>query len=210
MEFVNHAAPDERTVQRLEAFSDIVIGFSLAQLGASLAFTKALTLNPGGLAAFIISFAIVCSLWYFHHRLFERFFVPAALPIVLNFVWLANVVLLVFVSVHSAGTGFSERNPTLLYFGLYALAYAILAVQTALGMRERPGDDPALHLKGIGNICFMTYWALVFCAAFAVVRQMPWTNGVGNALSMTFGIGAAGSIVMSVYFRRRKAALANA
>ena len=208
---MSHAASDERTVQRLEAFSDIVIGFSLAQLGASLAFTKpAMTLDAGGVAAFIISFAIVCSLWYFHHRLFERFFVPTALPIVLNFVWLANVVLLVFVSVHSAGTGFAERNPTLLYFGLYGLAYAILAVQTALGMRERPAADPALRLKGIGNICFMTYWALVFCAAFALVDQMPWSNSIGGDLSMTFGIGAAGSILMSIYFRRKKAALTNA
>jgi len=112
--------------------------------------------------------------------------------------------------VHSAGTGFAERNPTLLYFGLYGLAYAILAVQTALGMRERPAADPALRLKGIGNICFMTYWALVFCAAFALVDQMPWSNSIGGDLSMIFVIGAAGSILMSVYFRRKKAALTNA
>jgi hypothetical protein len=54
---------DERTVRRLEAFSDTVIGFSLAQLGASLAFTNAMTLGAGGIASLIFSFAIICSLW---------------------------------------------------------------------------------------------------------------------------------------------------
>lgn len=192
----------EHTVRRLEAFSDIVIGFSLAQLGASLQFTKAMTLDMRGVLAFVASFAIVCSLWYFHHRLFASYFVPKTLPIVLNFIWLAVVVLLVFVAVHSSADGFALRGPTLLYFCLYALAYAILAAQTALALRQLPEVPAEALTKGKRQVFFMAYWSLVFGVCWAAVYLEPWAYA-GNAISLTFLVGAAGSIAMQIYFRRR-------
>ena len=78
-------ASDERTAHRLEAFSDIVIGFGLAQLGAVLTLTKAMTRA-------------------------SRFNSLAA---------------------------FEHRNLDLLYFGLYAAAYAILATQNGIYFRKQ-------------------------------------------------------------------------
>ena len=197
---------EKETVHRLEAFSDIVIGFSLAQLGATLIFNKQNALDLGGLLTFIASFAIVCGLWYLHHRLFQSFFVPKALPVVLNFVWLAVVVLLVFASVHTSGSGFAERNPVQLYFVLYAAAYAILAVQTALGMRERRADrDSQLTTRAVKSISMSLYWALVFIACALEVRLLAWTAAIGIVFFWTFVIGGAGSVCIGVFFRRRLA-----
>lgn len=200
---------EKDTIHRLEAFSDIVIGFSLAQLGATLVF-KNETLQTAGLFTFLASFAIVCSLWYFHHRLFQSFFVPQALPVVLNFIWLAVVVLLVFVSMQASSGGFAHRSPTLLYFGLYALSYAILAVQTLLGIALRKGAEPLLRFKAKTNVVMMTYWVAVFAACYTEVQTMPWNAAVGNTIMWTFATGGTGSVILGFYFRRRKRVIANA
>lgn len=201
---------EERTIQRLEAFSDIVIGFSLAQLGASSVLNKAMSLDATGLLTFSASFAIVCSLWYFHHRLFQNFFVPKGLPIVLNFAWLAIVVLLVFVSVHSSENGFDNRNLTLLYFELYAIAYGILVAQTLLGILERTGAPPELRQKAKGNVLHMSYWTLVFVACVLEIRLMPWSGAVGAAIGQTFMVAMIGSVLLSVYLRRTRHVIADA
>ena len=200
---------EKETIHRLEAFSDIVIGFSLAQLGATGIF-KDETLHAGSLFTFLASFAIVCSLWYFHHRLFQSFFVPRALPIVLNFIWLAVVVLLVFASINASSGGFAHRIPTLRYFGLYALAYGILSVQTALGVFLRKNIEPVLKSKAQANIVILTFWTAIFVACYTEVQLEPWTPAIGNAISWTFIIGAIGSTILSFYFRRRKMMIANA
>jgi len=211
MEHVNHAASEERTIHRLEAFSDIVIGFGLAQLGAILTFdSKTMTLTSVGILAFFGAFAIVCSLWYFHHRLFENFFVPKTLPIVLNFLWLAIVVLLVYCAAHFDSKAFTVRTTVMLYFGLYALAYAILAVQTILGIRGRPNIEPELRIKARRNISFMSLWTAIFAICFALVSTMSPAQALGQAIDVTFLIGAVCSVLLGVYFRRTARAANNA
>ncbi|MBV9232779.1 MAG: DUF1211 domain-containing protein, partial [Candidatus Eremiobacteraeota bacterium] len=89
----------EHLVRRLESFSDIVIAFSLAELTLNLSIparVEELWHRPLWLSAYVWTFAVVSSLWYSHHRLFVRAFVPAKLAIFLNFVWLATVGLLVY------------------------------------------------------------------------------------------------------------------
>lgn len=203
---------EERTVHRLEAFSDIVIGFGLAQLGAVLIINpKTMTLGIPGVIAYFGAFAIICSLWYFHHLLFENFFVPKTWPIVLNFLWLAIVVLLVFCAAHfNSADAFANANLDLLYFGLYSVAYAILAAQTILGMRERRDAAQEQRAKARRNVTFMSYWAAVFACCFLLVKLMPPTAVLGNAISLTFAIAFFGSIGMGVYFRRLRAVDANA
>lgn len=189
------------TVHRLEAFSDIVIGFSLAQLGASLTFDRTMTLDPSGVFAFFYAFAIICSLWYFHHRLFEKFFVPKTWPIILNFLWLAIVVLLVFVAVQFR-KGFEYRNLDVLYFGLYALAYGILALQTTIGTRGRLDADEDLRAGAVRNVAFMSLWSLVFFVNFVLCLVLPLPEA-GGALSWTFLAGAVATVAFGRYFRRR-------
>ena len=203
-------ASDERTLHRLEAFSDIVIGFSLAQLGAAEVFTKTMSLNASGALAFFASFAIVCSLWYFHHRLFQSVFVPRTLPIILNFAWLANVVLLVFVSVRSSADGFQSRSASLLYFGLYAIAYLILTVQTGIGLRGKQLPSALALLKVRRQFVTMGFWTIVFVAVLGLVQFMPWSSALGRAIGLTFALGFVASVAMGFYFKRLRAAIADA
>ena len=85
----------QRLIHRLEAFSDIIIGFSLAQLALSLAIPKngaeGLLQHSEPLIAFIITFALVCGMWWAHHKLFVHYFVPIPVMVVLNFITLAGV-----------------------------------------------------------------------------------------------------------------------
>jgi len=118
-------------IHRLEAFSDIVIGFSLAQLGAALIIPEhpiTLVENPSWLFGFLFAFAVVCSMWFFHHRLFSEFFVPKAWPVILNFIWLAIVVLLVY-STQLYVRSFGDLTAARMYFAAYMLAYGVLGVQ---------------------------------------------------------------------------------
>ncbi len=156
------------------------------------------------------AFAIICSLWYFHHLLFKNFFVAKALPVVLNFVWLAVVVLLVFVAVKLPATDFGYRNLDMLYFALYALAYGILALQTLIAVREHAVWEDGQRLRAIRNISFMSYWCIVFLTCFLLVALLPPTAGAGNAILATFLVGIAGSTLMGVYFRRYRSRVSHA
>lgn len=166
---------DQRLIRRLESFSDIIIGFSLAQLALSLAIPKdgalGLLHDPGPLVAFVITFTLVCGMWWGHHRLFTHYFVPIAPMIVLNFVTLAGVSF----SVYSVQLMFHMGTPatpghaailghTSLDFAFYegslGVVYVLLAIQYFYGWTVRRALLPpkvaihglraALMLGGIG------------------------------------------------------------
>lgn len=190
---------DARNVRRLEAFSDIVIGFSLAQLGASLAIPssgKALVQHPLWLLSFLAEFAIICSMWWYHNRLFARFFVPKALPILLNFIWLALVVLLTFFA--QATFKLSDSIVFVLYFCTYAAAYAIVGVQFVLGLRALKGSlDEADRLRGFRGAAFMFLWTMPF-AICAVVSALPaLERSAGAIIAGTFALFAVFSTLLN-------------
>jgi len=84
--------------RRLEAFSDIVFGLSLSELALQLglpANPQALVTSPLRYFIFFGSFALVCSLWMAHHRMFATF-EPRRFTVFLNFVYLAFTVLMPF------------------------------------------------------------------------------------------------------------------
>jgi uncharacterized membrane protein len=61
---------DEVFVRRLEAFGDIVMGFSLALLGLTLVVpdhAAALVEHQNWLVAYVWTFALVCVLWASHY-----------------------------------------------------------------------------------------------------------------------------------------------
>src|ERR1700759_2132684 len=90
---------DERLVRRIEAFSDLVMGFSLALLGLTLVIPEhAMTLfiHPFWLVSYFCTFAVIAVLWFNHQRLFSMFFIPEAFCIVLNFLLLSMIGLMVY------------------------------------------------------------------------------------------------------------------
>jgi hypothetical protein len=146
------AGDDERTIHRIEAFSDVVMGFCLAEIGLGLSIpsTGATLANLGGnVFAFVASFSLVVVLWWNHHRLFKTYLVLTRATLVMNFALLGALVLMLYflqigardITMHGAGPHFFLRL-TLLSF---AAVYALLAGMFAIGVRARwsalsPGD----------------------------------------------------------------------
>jgi uncharacterized membrane protein len=132
----------KRVSHRLEAFSDIVIGFSLAQLTLSLVIPQhALDFfaRPLGLIAFLVTFLLVVRFWWLHFVIFEHFFEPSRLTITCNFVALASLILQIFsLQLYVRFVPLSEGIvASRIYFGFFALSYGMLCVMLAIGLHQR-------------------------------------------------------------------------
>jgi uncharacterized membrane protein len=191
---------DRHFVHRLEAFSDIVIGFSLAQLGVSLtvpANGAALLSNPSWFFGFIFAFAVVCSMWFFHHRLFSTCFVPTFWPVLLNFVWLAILVLLVFVT--QVNVRVNDLIVVSMYFGIYALAYAILGVQYVIAL-------PVNRERARAGAAFMFLWVAPFAVSFLATTMLPPSNLTGIIILAAFAATTIASSLLGSRYRRQRRA----
>ena len=166
---------EQHFTRRLEAFSDIVIGFSLAQLGVSLTISNQGLhdfLTPLGVLSFLFPFAIVCSAWFFHHRLFSQLFIPKTWPVVVNFAWLASVVLVVFAA--EAYTKLQTDVSMRFYFACYALVYALLTLQYVIALQYASArQNPAARIRAVRGVAFMGLWTTPFLVARAIVLIFP-------------------------------------
>ncbi len=142
-------ARDQRLLHRLEAFSDIVIGFSLAQVGLNLTLPANLSVffaKPTGLLAFALSFILVSVVWWIHNRLFAHYFVPNMLSIVLNFIVLGSIVLFVFsvqVLVHFKFQPAAYE----FYCAMLAIIFILLSALYFIGLAKRRGELNAGELR---------------------------------------------------------------
>ncbi len=178
---------EEHVVHRLEAFSDIVIGFSLAQLTLNLVF-PADVLDLFGkdsitLIAFVMTFGVVASMWWTHHRMFTHFFVPTALNIVLNFCSLGAVMFLVYtlqVWLHATKHHYVAY---VMYAGSIAAIMLINSFLTFRGVKLR-GDRMPREIADRGRrrsrrlmVIGLAFAALA--ASTAIVRN---NNELGNII----------------------------
>ena len=194
----------QRLIHRLEAFSDIIIGFSLAQLALSLAIPKTgaagLLEDPAPLIAFTITFILVCGMWWAHHRLFTHYFVPIPVMVVLNFVTLAGVSFSVY-SVqlmlhpgtpatpgHRAVPGHTALDFAF-YEGALAAVYVLLAIQYFYGWTVRRRLVPAKIAVGGLRAALMLFGIGI---GFAVMTVLTVRYGMHVA-----GLQYAGYIVVA-------------
>jgi uncharacterized membrane protein len=92
-------ASEHKTIGRVESFGDIVFGFSLFNLAINLrvpATSSAFVSELPQFAVFLLTFAVLCSFWWMHHRMFKDFFKPDGAGLVLNFAFLASVALFTY------------------------------------------------------------------------------------------------------------------
>ena len=134
---------EKEVVHRLEAFSDIVIGFSLAQLALSLTIPRhaidLFSLQGGArsLIALAVTFVLVCGIWWTHHRLFRRVFVPTPLSILANFAALGGIIFLAYSMQVLVRVGLSDRVAYAMYSGSYAWILLLVAAMAWMGIRAR-------------------------------------------------------------------------
>lgn len=119
---------DQRFSNRIEAFSDLVFGFSLSLLAARLDVppTAGEIFAVSRFVPFIGTFAIICVLWLEHYRVFRLGFVVSAFDIVTNFVFLFAVACLPY-ALQTIMRFRAEVASLDLYLGDLSLVFATLA-----------------------------------------------------------------------------------
>lgn len=139
---------DEHLLHRLEAFSDIVIGFCLAELTLSLGGSNPdplAALRPATIASFGFGFFTIAIMWWFHNRLFAKFFVLNAVSIVANFAMLGALMLMIYFAQRFASLMNPSIHPTVeairaiarYWFESAAIVYALLGGMYAQGIAAR-------------------------------------------------------------------------
>jgi uncharacterized membrane protein len=132
----------QRFTRRLEAFSDIVFGFALAQCAVALEVPKNVDdvlSHAGELIYFVITFVLIVMFWVMHYRIFHYVFAARTWDVALNFLLLATIALLPY-----ALRIYIRFPQSVLGSAAYALALGIgLALITALevrGLRALSGE----------------------------------------------------------------------
>ena len=139
----------ERFTHRLEAFSDLVFGFSLSLLATRLDIPadSSQIFEPTRWATFVITFAVICSLWLAHYKIFRRRFAPQIPDVFINFVFLLGIAVLPYaLQVYLRFT--TGKEALILYFGDCVLVFAALATLRLRALVQQRGDpDPELRVR---------------------------------------------------------------
>jgi uncharacterized membrane protein len=144
----------EHIIHRLEAFSDIVIALTLSGLAFYLQLPRSVqdaVSHPAPYIAFLASFAIVCSVWWMHNRLFAYFFYADSLSIALNFMLLASVVML-GVALQMFFKFVDEAQSVVVYAACLALVFGLMSALFAKGLGDRRiVQPPQIRREGLGR-----------------------------------------------------------
>ena len=181
--------PDDRTqhtVHRLEAFSDVVMGFCLAQLGLNLVLPNRLSetadLLPGVLL-FIAAFAFIALLWWLHHRTFSTYFVLNTPMVVMNFAMLCALVITLYFFESVLRVPSSDANAAIYFHWFawaFALVYALIGAMLLLGVRQRFAQLPPADIRwGIGQLSSIAIAVLffVFAGTYAILPVHRFSIG---------------------------------
>ncbi|MBV8147537.1 MAG: DUF1211 domain-containing protein [Candidatus Eremiobacteraeota bacterium] len=158
---------DQHTVHRLEAFSDIVIGFCLAQAAVNLALPKGADGSTVWLNAnfLLVSFGLVAVLWWLHHRTFSTLFVLTPGTVLLNFAILGSLVLSLYllqVFIHAVASGQGVLLFLRLWIASYLLVYALMGALMLAGIVLRRGSLPADDLRWAVNRLVVVVASVLF------------------------------------------------
>ncbi len=129
---------------RLEAFSDLVFGFSLSLLATRLDIPARVEdiFNSARWFAVIGTFGLVCRFWLEHYRIFRHRFVASMFDAIVNFVFLFAIAVLPY-SVQT----FLRFQLVFASFAIYVADFSLilftLAILRVRNLRQRR-DDPDL------------------------------------------------------------------
>jgi uncharacterized membrane protein len=131
----------ERFTHRLEAFSDLVFGFSLSLLATRLDIPADVSqvFEPTRWSTFIITFAGICAIWLAHYRIFRHHFVPQIPDVIVNFIFLLGIAVMPY-AVQTFLRFTTGRDAIVLYFGDFGLVFAALATLRWRALLQRRGD----------------------------------------------------------------------
>jgi len=185
---------DEYLTHRLQAFSDIVIGFGLAQLTLSLVVPHRaadLWSKPTWLVAYLWTFGVIAAIWSGHTRLFRYIFVPTPVNVVVNFIMLASLGLTVYflqlymrLTSHIVDVLIIGRS----YFTVFGIMLVCFGIMYVISLRHEPESIPPRDLQkgrrtrartfciGLGTLCGVG-------ASFVVPKESALLAIIGGLLA---------------------------
>lgn len=131
----------EKFTSRLEAFSDLVFGFSLSLLATRLDVPGKVEdiYDPARWLPVVGTFGLVCRFWLEHYRIFRHRFVAGMFDAVINFVFLFAIAVLPYAV--ETFLRFRFQVPAFaLYLGDFAVVILTLAILRVRGLRQRRND----------------------------------------------------------------------
>jgi uncharacterized membrane protein len=131
----------ERFTSRLEAFSDLVFGFSLSLLATRLDVPARVEeiFAPTRWFAIIGTFGFVCRFWLEHYRVFRHGFVANMFDAVVNFVFLFGIAILPYTV--QTFLRFTFALPSFsLYVGDFMIILMTLGVLRVRSLQQRRTD----------------------------------------------------------------------
>ena len=142
-------ASAERLTSRLEAFGDLVFGFSLSLIALRLDVPSRVEeiFEPTRWLTVIVTFALICRFWLEHHRIFRHQFVVGPPELVANFAFLFGIAILPY-AVQIFLRFDLQIVPFSLYLGVMVLVLGTLSFLRVSGLRQRRSDpDEAARLR---------------------------------------------------------------
>lgn len=194
-------SPD-RLTSRLEAFSDLVFGFSLSLLATRLDIPARVEdiFDSKRWLAVIVTFALVCRFWLEHYRIFRHHFVARTFDMVANFVFLFAIAVLPYAV--QTFLRFPESFPPLiLYLGDLGLILSALALLRFRGLRlRRADDDLEMRLRDWRRTVLQISGAVI---ALGIILALLTSSAGYQTQVSRLGPLVLGAIFVSVLFARR-------
>lgn len=132
-------AAEHKTISRVESFGDIVFGFSLFNLAVNLhppTTSSAFLAETPEFILFLVTFGILCSFWWMHHRLFKDYFKPDTIGLILNFAFLAGVALFSFPLQLYLRFGFRDPLTVAAYCAANFVLFGLVSTMVWKGLRQ--------------------------------------------------------------------------
>jgi uncharacterized membrane protein len=190
----------ERFTQRLEAFSDLVFGFSLSLLATRLDIpaNASQVFETTRWTTFIITFGTICAIWLSHYRIFRHHFVAQTADVIVNFIFLLGIAVLPYV-VQTFLRFSTSGNAVILYLGDFAFILTALATLRWRALRQRR-DDPDTQIRlreWRGTVRQYILVAVIIAFLFAMNAQLIPAEkflSFGPAAALVVTLGARLSV----------------
>lgn len=193
---------EERLTSRLEAFSDLVFGFSLSLVATRLdvpARSEDVFDSTRWLAV-IVTFALVCRFWLEHYRLFRHHFVVRSFDLVVNFIFLFAIAVLPY-AVQTFLRFSGDFAPLALYLGDLSTVLVALCILRIRGLRlRRFHEEEETRLRDWRRTAIQLSGA---CIAFATLGFLLISGADYQSRIRTIGPYIALFIAVSMFVVRR-------
>jgi len=192
----------ERFTVRLEAFSDLVFGFSLSLLATRLDVPAKVEdiFDSTRWLAIIGTFGFVCRFWLEHYRIFRHHFVARTFDAIVNFVFLFAIAVLPYAL--QTFLRFKLYLPSFtLYVGDVSLILLCLSLLRVRSLRQRRTDpDVADRLREWRRSLMQFGVAILMGVLLLALRQHGGTFESGMR---DYDLYVVGAFVLLVVLTRR-------